>query len=168
MRKEINSFLNLKPLIKVNKMTNSVNLILERTTRQVCETSFSTNHDTDLVEKWLKTMDWDGEFDDNLWDDEDTEYPTLDYSEVCEGGGDDEDCDYDDQIQRWMDANTVDMNLIFSSGCDIQKITDFIKKNEELYNSLSKKKMVTDLTDDEKDVFYGLREIAGLSVPLNI
>ena len=150
-------------------MTNRVDLTLERTTRLVCETSFSTNHDTDLVEKWLNTrepMHWDGEFDENLWDEDGNgDYPTLDYAEVNEGGGDDEDCDYDDQIQEWIDENTVDMNQIFSSGCEVQKITDFIKKNEKLFNTLTKKKLVEELTEDEKEVFYELREIAGLRIP---
>ena len=153
-------------------MTTRVDIRIERECTQYGEYSFSTRHNPDIVEKWLLANDGANNGDDianeiQYWDDTYNEKVYIDSSDYHEGEGD-EYCNYDNEIQRWMDANTVDMNLIFSSGCDIQKITDFIKKNEELYNSLSKKKMVTDLTDDEKDVFYGLREIAGLSVPLNI
>jgi len=147
-------------------MTNRVDLNLERTTVQSGEYSFSTNHDTDLVEKWLKTTDvdmWEGVVEN--WDDEEEECPKVTYVSVDEGEGDDEDCDYDDQIQNWIDENTVDMNQIFSSGCDVMKITDFIKKNEKLFNTLTKKKLVEELTEDEKKVFYELRGLAGLRIP---
>lgn len=147
-------------------MTNSVNLTLDRELIQNGEYSFSTNHDPDVVEKWLKTTDvdmWEGV--DVEWNDDYEECPKVTYVSVDEGDGDDEDCDYDDQIQSWIDENTVDMNQIFSSGCEIQKITDFIKKNEKLFNTLTKKELVEELTEDEKKVFYELREIAGMFIP---
>ena len=149
-------------------MSTKVSMCVERTVEQIGHFEFSTEHKSDIVEKWLVYMGKDKRdhefeneieyWDDNYSKDEET-YASID--SIDEGEGNDY-CTFDNEIQRWIDENTVDMNLIFSSGCDIQKITDFIKKNEELYNSLSKKKVVSDLTEDEKEVFYGLRKIAGL------
>ena len=51
------------------------------------------------------------------------------------------------------------MNVFFSSGCEVQLITNFINENEKLFNSITKKEWVEDLTEDEKDVFSKLQQI---------
>ena len=149
-------------------MSNSIRLWLTRVCHQNGEYSFSTNHEPDLVRKWLDTTsgdDWVDVCDEMEWN-EDCDSYEIDCIDIdAVEDADDEDCDYDRQIQRWIDENNVDMNVIFSSGCEIQKITDFIKKNDKLFNTLTKKELVEDLTEDEKKVFYELKEIAGLWIP---
>ena len=141
-------------------MSNRVNLGVERTVTESGYYSFSTKHDTDLVDKWLEEEGsdcWDGEID--HWENQQNENSFIDSIDVDEGEGDDSHCYYDDKIQKWKDTVIIDMNLIFSSGCEIQKITDFIKENETLFISLTKKKWEWELTEDEKKVFNKLKEI---------
>ena len=157
-------------------MSTKVSMCVERQVEQVGYFEFSTKHSPEVIEKWIISKDFtekrDNKFENDIDDwENNSSTETFSYVDSFEEGEGDDYCKYDDDITRWFDATNrtmyalkMDMNSIFSSGCDIQKITDFIKKNEELYNSLSKKEVITDLTEDEKDVFYGLREIAGLKV----
>jgi len=152
-------------------MTTKVNLHLKRTLNHYSGFSFSTKHDTDLVGRWLKDTpeQLDRILEDGLdWEESSYEDP-YDYEmfdfDFNNNVGEEEDDNYDDypdydkDIQKWKDEQTIDMNLIFSSGCEIQKITDFIKENETLFISLTKKKWEWELTEDEKKVFNKLKEI---------
>ena len=157
-------------------MTNRVNLQLMRTVDQYSGFSFSTKHDTDLVDRWLKDnpeqvegilgepLDWE----ESSWEDPyDYKMYSFDFNNSdCEV---EEDYDnhpyYDKDIQKWKIEQTIDMNLIFSSGCEVQKITDFINENDKLFKSITKKNLVDELTEDEKKVFFELKQIVGLPVP---
>ena len=158
-------------------MTNRINLHLKRTLDQYSDFSFSTEHDTDLVGRWLKDTPeqldriLDGSHD---WEESSYEYP-YDYemfdfdfnNNVGEEEEDnyDEHPDYDNDIKKWKIEQTIDMNLIFSSECEVQKITDFIKENEKIFIFITKKKWEWELTDVEKKVFFDLKKIVGLPVP---
>ena len=144
-------------------MSTKVILIIEREVCQFGDCSFSTEHETDLVEKWIiqKGSDkWEGEIDN--WEDSYTEKTHLDSTDYREGDGYGN-CDYDDEIQEWKDEQSVDMNVFFSSGCEVQLITNFINENEKLFNSITNKDWVEELTEDEKDVFSKLQQIVKLN-----
>ena len=158
-------------------MTTKVNLHLKRTLDQYSDFSFSTEHDTDLVGRWLKDTPeqldriLDGSHD---WEESSYEYP-YDYEmfdfDFNNNVGEEEDDNYDnhpyydEEIKKWKIEQTIDMNLIFSSECEVQKITDFINENDKLFKSITKKNLVDELTEDEKKVFFDLKKIVGLPVP---
>lgn len=158
-------------------MTTKVNLQLKRTLDHYCQFSFTTKHDTDLVGMWLK--DTPKQLDRILglhldWEESSYEYPydynmySFDFNNNVTEENDDnyyDYPDYDKDIQKWKIEQTIDMNLIFSSGCEVQKITDFINENDKLFKSITKKNLVDELTEDEKKVFFELKQIVGLPVP---
>ena len=94
-------------------MSNKINVCVHRNVSQSGQYSFSTNHDTDLVDKWLDDGEsdcWEGRID--YWDNTCLENSTIEDTDVYEGEGDDN-CPYDDDIQKWKDEYSIDMNLIF-------------------------------------------------------
>ena len=109
-------------------MSNQINVNVERTVTEWGGYRFSSEHDPDLVEKWIDDKG------SNCWDIDnwETTYEQDSFIEsvdVSEGDGDYH-CHHDDEIQKWKDENTLDMNQIFSSGCDVQLITNFINENK--------------------------------------
>ena len=149
-------------------MSSKVTLGIERSVIEIGYCSFSTNHDHDLVDKWVEEKGsdyWEGDVDE--WVEQYTDKTCFDNDGDFQGGQGDEHCPYDDHIQKWIDEVKIDMNLIFSSGCEIQKITDFIKENEMIFNSMTKKKWEWELTEEEKLIFFKLRKLVGLPIPSN-
>ena len=159
-------------------MTNRVNLQLMRTVNQYSSFSFSTKHDTDLVDRWLKDTPEEVErllenphdWEESSWEDP-YDYKMYHFDFNNNEGEEEEDYDnhpyLDKDIQKWKIEQTIDMNLIFSSGCEVQKITDFINENDKLFKSITKKNLVDELTEDEKKVFFELKQIVGLPVPIS-
>ena len=159
-------------------MTNRINLHLKRTLDQYSDFSFSTEHDTDLVDKWLKetpeeldkylmnpiNLEWETD-----WDDPYQEDYRICHFDFNNNSGEEEDDDYDNHpyfdetIKTWKIEQTIDMNLIFSSECEVQKITDFINENDKLFKSITKKNLVDELTEDEKKVWFELQQIVKLN-----
>ena len=138
-------------------MSNQINVNVERTVTEWGGYRFSSEHDPDLVEKWIDDKG------SNCWDIDnwETTYEQDSFIEsvdVSEGDGDYH-CHHDDEIQKWKDENTLDMNQIFSSGCDVQLITNFINENENLFNSLCKKNCLSEMTLEEQKVFKNLKKL---------
>ena len=84
-------------------MTNKVTLDLVKTIHEQGEFTFSTNHNEEIVEKWLYhdhtikyRFDNEVEFTDM---DEDTEIESTLYEEV-----DDDLCPFDEEIQEWINS----------------------------------------------------------------
>ena len=144
-------------------MSTKVSVTIERQVTQFGYCSFSTEHETDIVEKWLvqnESSEWENEIDN--WEDSYTDKTWLDSTDYQECEGDD-DCEFDDEIQEWKNEHSVSLNVFFKSGCDVDLISKFIHDNKESFNSITNKDWVEELTEDEKDVFSKLQQIVKLN-----
>ena len=77
-------------------MSTKVSVTIERQVTQFGYCSFSTEHETDIVEKWLvqnESSEWENEIDN--WEDSYTDKTFIDSTEYQEGEGYGN-CDYDD------------------------------------------------------------------------
>ena len=144
-------------------MSTKVSVTIERQVTQFGYCSFSTEHETDIVEKWLvqnESSEWENEIDN--WYDSYTDKTWLDSTDYQECEGDD-DCEFDDEIQKWKEKHTVSLNHFFHSGCPVELIGQFIFENKESFNSITNKDWVEELTEDEKKVFSKLQQIVKLN-----
>ncbi len=158
-----------------NKNMKWVNVTYERNVRHINKGKFLTNHDPEMVKRWLHELQLTSDISDSDsfvesitqspdWE-ETNNFRRLNCGSNIEFVIDENysgEGEMDNIIQSWIDTKRVDITSIYATGHDPLEIQEFLKEHQEIFNKMVTRKTIYDLKEDEGNLYCSLRKLVGL------